>query len=314
MRLFVGSNGGSCPSRELVETGQGGWEREALEGWRCFTAAYSYKGASEVYENPKNVLTLLDSGAFSDPPEGRLTFAQGLERQLKWETIFARKMNDKEWRAYGLASYDYLIDEVWADGIRFKQRWSVAQAQRAVKETVEAAYFLSQHRDELFPRKLFLGCQGVDSEQYFDCVKQILSFAKPGDAIALGGWCIMGMPRYQSWLPEFHRTLRLSIPAIAQAGIKHVHLYGVLWEPATAVFAYNCHQNGITCSTDSCQPITACKRSSKPNALKKAGARKPYWKDNVTWWHDKLANVCQSKHYRNPHLGHYRQLGLWEAS
>jgi len=113
---------------------------------------------------------------------------------------------------------------------------------------------------------------------------------------------LLGLQQHRYLLPELHKNLRTVIPLIAEAGIKHVHLYGVLWEPAIAPFAWMCHCYGLSCSTDSKQPITAC-RSTCTMQRQKAGGRHSYWRDNAAWWQDFMLNISHSKHYKFPELG-----------
>jgi hypothetical protein len=71
VKLFVGGHAGKI---------QG--EREDLVGDRMFTAAYRpYPSGFDCSQ----LNALLDSGAFSDSQEKRLSPEQALERQLTWE-------------------------------------------------------------------------------------------------------------------------------------------------------------------------------------------------------------------------------------
>jgi len=275
VRLFVGGHAGTL---------QG--ERNNLGGDRCFTAVHP----APAHTDANDLHYLLDSGAFSDPPERRLTPDAALDRQLVWES----RSSDAWGRAVAaeaIVSYDLLIDEVWTDGIREKRRWSISEADSAVRETVDAAAYLASCRHGLYPRRLVLSCQGVDAVQYAECVDAVLHHAKPIDWVGYGGWCIIG--RWQSWLPEFRRTLTLTIPRIARAGVQHVHLFGVLWEPALAAMLWIADQHDITVSTDSTAPLLAATRGNH----RKAGARDSYWRNNVEWWRQHLANLRQSRYY-----------------
>jgi hypothetical protein len=55
-------------------------EVQDLGGYRCFTAAYSRN-----YPEVPGAISLLDSGAYSDPPQKRKTAEGALIRQLTWE-------------------------------------------------------------------------------------------------------------------------------------------------------------------------------------------------------------------------------------
>lgn len=288
VRLFVGGHAGTAAGEPVT-----------LGGDRCFTAAI----APPAHTETANLRYLLDSGAFSDPPERRLDPQAALERQLGWE----RRAADR-WgmpiTAEALVSYDELIDEVWDAGERVKRRWSVQDAERAVGVTIEAARYLASQRDRLAPRQLVLSCQGVDHVQYAECAQGVLAYATPDDWLGLGGWCIIG--RWQSWLPEYRRTLELVIPAAQCAGIRHVHLFGVLWEPAVAAILWIADQHGMSVSVDSTAPVLAVTRSAPTKAGLRAGGG---WRGNVAWWQRHLANIRSSRYYGA--WAFARQATLW---
>ena len=228
-----------------------------LDGWRCFTAAQRPRTRLAA----ARVRGLLDSGAFSDPPGRRLDPERALERQLAWErraTEFWRA--PAPWRAEALVSYDRLIDEVWTAGLgglglaRHKRRWTVAAAEGAVRETVEAARFLAARRAALAPRALVLACQGVDAAQYRECAAEVLKVATPADWLGLGGWCVLGRWR-RRWLSAFWETLHACLPLAARAGLRHVHLFGVLWPPALGGLLWLADRHGLAASTDSSAPL-----------------------------------------------------------
>lgn len=280
MRLYVGGQ---------AWTVQG--ERDDLEGDRCWTAARPYQARPS---DPGAVRCLLDSGAFTDPPHGRLHLAGALTRQLAWEARAARAMGAPGWRAEALVSYDRLIDETWQGGQREKRRWSLAAAKEAVRETVEAAAYLSSRRPGLAPRQLVLACQGVESGQYRECAQGVLRHAAPGDWLGLGGWCLLG--RAKKLLPEFLRSCRATLPLAADAHVARVHLFGVLWEPALAALLWLCDRVGLECSCDSAAPVLACTRGD-PH---KAGCRAPGWRENVARWQAVVSGLRESRHYREP--------------
>lgn len=276
-------------------------EKQDLGGYRCFTAAYSRN-----YPEIPTAIGLLDSGAFSDPIAKRLSPETALMRQLKWEASASKKLG-VDWISQAIASYDLLIDEVWTGEHRVKHRWSVTDAELAIDVTVAAAKYLASQRHYLQPRHLILGCQGVDADQYRHCVEQVLSHAAEGDYCGLGGWCILG--RFTSWLPVFQETLHQCIPLIADSPVRHVHIFGVLWDKALAPLLWMADQYGLTVSADSKRPITDC---TQPNP-KKAGVRQPYWRNNVKWWQNHLAGMRTSKFYRQPPRLH-RQLILFDLA
>lgn len=274
-------------------------EKQDLGGYRCFTAAYT-----RSYPETPTAIGLLDSGAFSDSPDKRLTLEAALLRQLRWETSASKKLGTS-WISHAIASYDLLIDEVWTGDNRVKRRWSVTDASFAVHQTVEAAKYLASQRQYLQPRHLVLGCQGVDVRQYRYCIEQVLKYAQAGDWIGLGGWCILG--RRASWLPVFFETLHQCIPLIATSPVKHVHIYGVMLDKALAPLLWMCDRFGLTASCDSSRPILDCTRPDP----QRAGVKHPYWRSNVRWWQNYLAAMRGSKFYREPERLH-EQLSIFD--
>lgn len=142
------------------------------------------------------------------------------------------------------------------------------QAERAVDETVATAQYFNANRERLQPRILLLGCQGVNASQYKRCVERVLEVARPEDWIGFGGWCILGNLQFKHYLFEFYKTLTECVELVARAGIKHVHLFGVRYEPAVAAMQWTCDFYGITCSTDSSRVLRDCSVASAA-ALKK---------------------------------------------
>lgn len=189
-----------------------------------------------------------------------------------------------------------------------KQRWSVGEAEAAVRVTVDAAEYLSRRRRDLKPRKLVLACQGVDDVQYVECVQAVLSYAEPDDTIGLGGWCILGW--FRTWIPMFWQTARKVIPLIAAAGIASVHIFGVLFRPVLGGLLWLCDQHGIRLSTDSSAPLLA---TCFPDQ-NRSGALAPLWEDNVRLWKEALGDLPRSEYYREPPDPRIsRQLDLWDA-
>lgn len=186
-----------------------------------------------------------DSGAFSDSPIGRLTYAQALDRQMSHALKFGY-----ESQIEALASYDLLIDEKWEQGKRRKKRWSTSEAEEAVKVTVGAAKWLVKHRPL---KSLILSAQGVSADQYLDCTKRVLKYLRPDDILGLGGWCITGKMPAQI-MPTFRETITKVIPFLGQEGVKKVHIWGVLFSPALGELLWMCDQHGVELSTDSASP------------------------------------------------------------
>lgn len=236
---------------------------------------------------------MLDSGAFSRRPEARPSHAGALACQLDWEA----RASDA-WGAPVIAeaivSHDVLIDEVWTGATRVKHRWSVAEAESAVEETVSAADYLSRQRAALAPRRLVLSCQGVDAPQYTRCAERVIAVSEPADWIGLGGWCILG--RWRSWLPVWWETLRAVLPLVAASGVTRVHAFGVLWPVALGGLVWLADRYGIAVSCDSTAPLLAAAARDQ----RKSGARMPYWRDNVDWWRATLAGLRDTPWYREP--------------
>jgi hypothetical protein len=191
---------------------------------------------------PSGTAIIQDSGAFSDSWTQRLTFDQVLKRQVN----HAERQGYQNQVIY-LATYDLLIDEVWTDGNRSKRRWSVADAESAVDETVKAARWLNEHREGV---ALAISAQGVDANQYMRCVRSLLTFFRPGDILGFGGWCIIGkMPRVM--MPVFRETCDLVLPFAAKEGIAAIHIWGVIYPPALSYLYHIANPLGIAVSTDS---------------------------------------------------------------
>lgn len=194
---------------------------------------------------PPGVQVIQDSGAFSDGPEQRLCCEAALERQIcHAETYgYAAQIAHR-------ASYDLLIDEKWYEGVRHKARWTEQDAQDAVNRTVQAASYLTHHRNAL---PLILSAQGVSARQYMRCVERLLPLLEPQDVLGLGGWCITGKIPTQM-LPIFRQTMRIVIPFVGKEGVRRVHIWGVCYARALGELLWLCDEQGITLSTDSSGP------------------------------------------------------------
>lgn len=193
---------------------------------------------------PGDTAVLQDSGAFSDGPGQRLDFTAAYERQIAHgeKYGYADQITHR-------ASYDLLIDEVWTGSNRHKRRWTVQDAEQAVKETIDAARFMAHHKD----RPAVLSVQGVNAAQYLDCARQVVPFLEAGDVLGFGGWCITGkMPNVM--MPVFCETIQLVVPWLGRVGIKRIHIWGVLYAHALGQLLWMCDQQGIVLSTDSAGP------------------------------------------------------------
>lgn len=253
--------------------------------------------------NPENCDLLLDSGAFTDWQTGyRTTPETALNRQ-----IAAINSLGAFHKVY-LASYDYLIPEKHVYGYRKKLEWCKNKGKNCVEETLVAAKYLDSQRYRLTNFTLIQGCQGVDSNQYYDCVNRILEYSQPNDVIGLGGWCPLGANR--GWLPSFWETINKIIPLIAEAGIKRVHIFGVTWYkpikgliPPLPPLLYLCDKYGIKLSTDGRSPIS----NALSNNPEKANPVFPYWRHNLAWVKAELATLRDSEFYMAPPNWHWSQ-------
>ncbi len=214
---------------------------------------------------PPGVRVLQDSGAFNDAClllRGQALHCSSLAQQrLSLKDALKRQEDHAEHFGYtelleARASYDVLIDETWMAGrvgelVRTKRRWSEADAEWAVAETVAAAAYLNVHRNGL---SCVMSAQGVSVEQYLRCAERILPFIREGDIFGLGGFCILG--RMPSLLPAYAAILERLIPFLSNEGIKRVHIWGVCYAPALGPLLYLCDIYGIQVSTDSMGPST----------------------------------------------------------
>jgi len=224
--------------------------------YACVSPVYGRTAATKAVNRvcvPDRTLVIQDSGAFSD--KERLSNEQALERQIAHAEQFGHTAPDGSIIGYApqithRASYDLLIDEKWEGGIRHKARWSEQDAELAVKMTVAAAHYLSQHRNGL---GAVLSAQGVSARQYLKCAEQIIPFMVDGDIFGLGGWCITGKMPAQM-LPVFRETMHMLIPFLASEGVKLLHIWGVIYPKALGELLKLCDMHGLKLSTDSAGP------------------------------------------------------------
>ena len=269
VRLFIGGQTTSIQG-EPVDLG----------GDRCFSAARKFSANEVKFISPQNLNILLDSGAYTD--KNRLTFAEALNRQFEWEQA-AKKHWGNDFMVEAFVSYDHLVS-AWHGG-GYHHEYSLTKAKENIRETVAAAQYLTSCRDTVYPRKLLLVAQGLTLDSYYQCVLDILSFAQPQDWLGLGGWS--GMGRYRSWQASFLTLIEAILPLVIEAKITHIHLFGVLFLPLLKSLKQKCDRYNISLSVDSSTPILACTWGD----YKKAGVRKVYWKDNVAWWQEQVANL-----------------------
>jgi hypothetical protein len=117
----------------------------------------------------------------------------------------------------------------------------------------------------------------------------VLEAARPGDWLGLGGWCLLG--RAKRLLPEFERAILAVLSMASARGLRHAHLFGVLWLPALGPLLWLADALGIVASVDSSAPVLACTRVDP----RKAGCRATHWKANVAWWRETLTGLRESK-------------------
>lgn len=205
---------------------------------------------------------IVDSCAFSERIEvqdgvivkdERVSHNDALQRQIAhaYEFRYAHLVE-------AIVSYDLLIDETWLDGDRSKKRWSVESAEYAVTETIKAAHYLASQRkriDHAFGHhvRLILSAQGVNAEQYARCTSEIVKVMRPDDIFGLGGWCITGLMRH-AMLPAAAAILPGVFEVLWRAGVKRVHVFGVILPVLLGFLLYLCDLYDIQLSTDSAGP------------------------------------------------------------
>lgn len=217
--------------------------------YACISPVYGRSARTKARTRvtvPHDTQIIQDSGAFSDGPGQRLSFAEALDRQQAHAERYGYAQQIE-----ARASYDLLIDEKWHGGTRRKARWSASEADTAVSDTVRAAAYLDQHRAPGLP--LILSAQGVNAQQYLHCTQRIITHMQQGDILGLGGWCITGLMPAQI-MPAFHETMQLLIPFIAREQIGRVHLWGVCYAKALGELLALCDEYGVQLSTDSAGP------------------------------------------------------------
>lgn len=275
VKLFIGN-----------ATKWSGGELQQLGGYRCFSIA---KKSFNAFPDVVDTLALLDSGAFSLTKEGkRARFDTILDTQLFWEYVVANHvLNLPEWKVHALSSYDWLIWEKHPTQLALG-------SEEKVNQTVAAALYLASQRSHLKGRHLILVCQGSIPQQYQDCVERVLTVAESDDWIGLGGLAKLGLRK--SNLPVFFEILHRIIPLIANSPVRHIHVFGCLYDRAIAPALFLCDRYGIELSVDSTRPIRDALTSDKD----RAGAREDYWRDNCNWWDDYMQSMSWSPHYEEP--------------
>lgn len=245
IRLYCGINENNW-NHHPVSTGE----------YACIAPVYGKTKETKTVNNvavPHEAKVIMDSGAFSDTTDQRLSFEQALHRQVAHAYRFGYVKQISH-----VASYDLLIDEKWQDGERSKIRWSKDEAESAVKETILAAAYAARQRrviHGMFGRKvgLILSAQGVEVEQYLRCAQGIVPMLEEEDVFGLGGWCITGLLP-DAIMPSFRAIMQEVIPYLGSVGVKRAHIWGVCFTEALGELLWLCDQHGIKLSTDSSGP------------------------------------------------------------
>lgn len=161
-----------------------------------------------------------DSGAFQlKDLTKRLDPDEALNRQLR--------LRDRVGRPFeAIVTYDCLlgVDEAVVNGKRVKRRGTDETAAPAVEATIRGAEAYAKRRGDI-GTKVAWAAQGASTAQYLQCVREVLQFAQPGDWLALGGFCIVGMQ--PSLKPLLYAAARGAIPLAREAGCSCVHILGV---------------------------------------------------------------------------------------
>lgn len=250
---------------------------------------------------PSHSKVLQDGGPFCDGPEDRLEFSAALDRQLKHSDKY--KYTEQVTHR---ASYDLLIDEKWESGIRYKKRWLENEAWDAVKETVQAAEYMSKNYDG----GRVLSAQGVSAKQYLECAMRVMEWFNPEqDIFGLGGWCIAGKMPLQI-RPSFNLVMLSVIPFVAKADVKWVHVWGVTDVTFLGPLLWLCDQHNLKLSTDSSGPQVRptrghwgfrgwTKNNYKRPPVETRGIHRAI---HVQLTRSRLNNLRQSEFYHHPDL------------
>lgn len=196
-----------------------------------------------------------DSGAFQDVAKRRLPVWKALDAQLQYEERL-------RWYTPGFEAFEAVViydqmagvDEAVVNGKKVKIRGDEQTAERAVAETIAAARYYASQRERIAGAIAFAG-QGINPDQYLDCVQAMIPLMTPRDWFAFGGFCITGQLR--SLLPVFVETVERVCVALQSTGVRRLHLLGVCWPDAVQAATKLATHHGYTISTDSRAPETA---------------------------------------------------------
>jgi len=204
--------------------GSGHVQSDVILGDRQFSPLY--KGRHLI--SSSQICKLLDSGAFSDQDDQRLTPESALQRQLAFERWCEDAWNEK-WRNLG-ANYR----EPWQADIICSYDWLIGPdtppraAAHRVQVTIENARYLAKQRRHLEPRQLMFLVQGQTPQQYALCLERILEFAQRHDMIGFGGWSYLGRTRRKRDLVQLFETMQLCVALLRDSGLYGgLHLMGV---------------------------------------------------------------------------------------
>lgn len=225
--------------------------------YACIAPVYGRSKRTKVINNvsvPAATQVILDSGAFSDTTDTRLSFEKAFFRQVAhaYRFGYVRQVTH-------IASYDFLVARKELSQSFFygrkqydKETWS------AVNETVAAATYLSKHRKTIsgifmHPVGLILTAQGIDAEQYLYCAQKIVPMIGKDDIFGFGGFAATGL--YPGvMLPPFKEVVRKVVPYVGTHGIKRIHIWGVCLASALVELLFLCKKYDIALSTDSSGP------------------------------------------------------------
>lgn len=231
--------------------GETAWNEQPVTPgpFACIAPVYGQRTENRV-RVPPDTAVIQDSGAFSDGGKSRLPFVLAALRQIR----HARKYGYASQVSH-VASYDSLIKGKWQGVIRASEDNRMeTRAEQAISETVAAARWLADHRFWWPGIGLVLSAQGYTPMQYQYCVKAILPLLNTErDILGLGGWVGIGV-RPKQLMPPFINTIQLIFPDIARAGVRQVHIWGVIYPHALAHLASLCNEYGVQLSTDSIGP------------------------------------------------------------
>lgn len=193
---------------------------------------------------------IIDSGAFQERDmRNRLQPWSALDRQLRLEAQI--EYTGHGGHAEAIVTYDMLcgVDEALVDGKRVKRRGTEETARPAIAETLRAAHYYATQRHRIRGAVAF-AAQGATPRQYVeDCVIPLLDLTCPGDWLAFGGFCIIGMR--PTLKPLFVETLERTLPLLKCKGIKRAHVLGVAVADMVQAMAEMERRHGVEISTDS---------------------------------------------------------------